>query len=200
MRTPAVRIIVLGTVLLLGIGVTLSLPLAGAPEAEASILVGQCLSGGACTFGGGAPWSFTFSPSELGIFGTGSVELDTIQTAPVDIRLGVTTLDLGFSDATTASPTLPEFNYTDDKSGPYPSPDQVVGDFTYTIPSEATVTSASISGTFGTLIALTSAPSDVCIAGPCPTVVPEPSTVALMASGLFGLVGLGRRKYRRRVD
>jgi hypothetical protein len=46
------------------------------------------------------PWSYTLSAAQIALFGTGTVDLTAVQTAPYVIALGDTTLD----QATTSTP------------------------------------------------------------------------------------------------
>jgi hypothetical protein len=69
------------------------------------LLVGQCVSENACTFGNGpTPWSFTFSPANLSILSDGAAVFTATQTSGVIIRLGVTTLTITTGAATAPVP------------------------------------------------------------------------------------------------
>lgn len=58
------------------------------------LLVAQCIPFSSPCWTGPGPnaWSFTFSPSQLALLGSGSATLTAIQTSQTTIRLGVTNL------------------------------------------------------------------------------------------------------------
>jgi hypothetical protein len=158
----------------------------------AQVLVAQCPIGGACVTTGPTPWSDTLTLAQLT-----SLRLDTTvpliasQTAPVEIRLGVSTADFTVSGGPDVIDTLPEFSGGVDNAPPFET--DTVG--TFFIPSDAT--GLPISGTFGNTANYTTAPTNVCLgAGPCggtaPS-VPEASTWAML---LLGFAGLGFAGYR----
>jgi PEP-CTERM motif len=169
------------------IAVSAFLGAAGAAQAG-SILVGDCVVFGACwTSATPTAWSDSLSGGQLAKLGLGSyTEFLAGQTSYYNIRLGVTTMEI---DTTTGFVTeqLGEFNGgTHFSCTPFCEVD-TVGYFY--IPSNAI--SAVIYGTFGNSSVPNS--SGVCLflgnaVGGCrggPVVVPEPSSLGLLGSGII---------------
>ena len=69
-----------------------------------SLLVAQCLTGDDCTI---TPivWSDTLSAADIASLGIGPVDLVATQTAPIAVRLGVTTLDQVTGSTVTPEPS-----------------------------------------------------------------------------------------------
>ncbi len=69
-----------------------------------SILVAQCLQTDPCN-NSIASWSDTLSASDIASLGTGPVNFVATQTAPIAVRLGVTTLDQVTGSTVTPEPS-----------------------------------------------------------------------------------------------
>ncbi|MGH9794660.1 MAG: PEP-CTERM sorting domain-containing protein [Candidatus Acidiferrales bacterium] len=71
------------------------------------LLVAQCVIGTQCWTGPGPnAWSFTLSPSQLALLGSGSATLTAIQTSQTTIRLGVTNLTVATTTVVPEPATL----------------------------------------------------------------------------------------------
>jgi hypothetical protein len=171
-------------------------------EATTQIWVAQCVFDELPCYSAiiPTPWSYTFTPSQLSFFQSGSVPLVATQTAVYTIQLSETTLSLTTTDGPITS-MVGSFTGPPFYLGPFPSAPHLVGTFDYTIPVGATITGASIAGDFGNSVNPTTAGVNVCVGlGPCAavTVTPEPSNLVYFATTLPALAGwVGWRRRRR---
>lgn len=67
------------------------------------------------------------------------------------------------ASAVTITDTLPEFSFNGEP--PFPTAEQIVGIFTYAVPTHESIVSASVSGTFGNSTNSSSAPLDMFVDG-----------------------------------
>jgi hypothetical protein len=93
--------------------------------------------------------------------------------------------------AQTVSATLPEVNFLDLPSGPYPSAPQTVGSFSYTAP--VTITSATISGSLGNPDYFTTAPIHDVPGSPLP---PGVSLLSTICTSIVGTSSMRRTRPR----